>query len=79
MARPRCCQAGEYEAKLLRRCSAPVGISITEARSGRSLAFSERVEAIVGHKSLGDDVVRYGRYGALHADGRPYSIDTPAF
>jgi PAS domain S-box-containing protein len=54
---------------------APVGISITEAPSGRSLALNDKAIEIIGHGELGEDASRYGLYGARHPDGRPYTTD----
>jgi PAS domain S-box-containing protein len=54
---------------------APVGISISEAPSGRSLILNDKAVEITGHTEMGHSVERYIAYGARHPDGRPYSVD----
>ncbi|WP_448207090.1 PAS domain S-box protein [Azospirillum sp. sgz302134] len=54
---------------------APVGISIAEAASGRSLVLNEKAVAMLGHRENGNDFRRYATYGAIHPDGRPYAVE----
>ncbi|HEX8401889.1 MAG TPA: PAS domain S-box protein [Allosphingosinicella sp.] len=54
---------------------APVGISIAEAPSGRSLALNTKAVEIIGSGDLGDDAGRYGLSGARHGDGRAYGLE----
>ncbi|MGH1590139.1 PAS domain-containing sensor histidine kinase [Methylobacterium phyllosphaerae] len=54
---------------------APVGISISEAPSGRSLILNDKAVEITGHRELGGSIARYAAYGARHPDGRPYTVE----
>ncbi|MFC7478643.1 PAS domain S-box protein [Dankookia sp. GCM10030260] len=54
---------------------APVGISITEAPSGRAVVLNDKAREILGHGELGEDATRYQAYGAVHPDGRPFAIE----
>jgi PAS domain S-box-containing protein len=53
--------------------AAPVGIVIAEAPSGRILMHNPRAETILGRPiSAAQNIEEYRRYGAYHADGRPF-------
>jgi PAS domain S-box-containing protein len=54
---------------------APIGISITEAPSGRILALSDKAKALLGRDDTGVAIKRYADYPALHPDGRAYAVD----
>ena len=64
----------ELERGLLRAIfeQAPVGISVAGATSEVPTLINIRAEAMLGHGAGGSGEARYGSYGALHADGRPY-------
>jgi PAS domain S-box-containing protein len=52
----------------------PGGVVVAEAPSGRIVLGNARMERILGHPVLeAPDVRGYRRYGAEHADGRPYA------
>jgi PAS domain S-box-containing protein len=52
----------------------PAGVYILEAPSGRVLHANRRAEEILGHPLLrAQNVADYGRYSALHPDGRRYA------
>ncbi|HZH28217.1 MAG TPA: PAS domain-containing protein [Azospirillaceae bacterium] len=63
----------EFLDTLIRR--APVGISITEAPSGRALSINDKAIELLGRGGLGDDMAPYRRSGALHPDGKPYAAE----
>jgi PAS domain S-box-containing protein len=54
---------------------APVGISITEAPSGRVVALSEKAKELLGRDDTGIAIERYADYPALHPDGRAYTTE----
>lgn len=54
----------------------PVGVSVTDARTGKSLFYNEEINRIVERPvSQRKDAEEYAQYGAVHADGRPYAVD----
>jgi PAS domain S-box-containing protein len=54
---------------------APVGISISEAPSGRIVALSEKAKELLGRDETGIAIERYADYPALHPDGRPFQLE----
>ncbi|HEV2604361.1 MAG TPA: PAS domain S-box protein [Microvirga sp.] len=53
---------------------APVGISVTEAATGRPVVLNDKAVELLGHAPHGDSVRRYENFGAVHPDGRPYAL-----
>ncbi|HJS84786.1 MAG TPA: PAS domain S-box protein, partial [Acetobacteraceae bacterium] len=52
----------------------PVGVALAEIPSGRRLYANPRAEELLGHGKIEvPDLAAYARYGAVHADGRPYA------
>lgn len=54
--------------------SAPVGLSLSEAPSGRSILINDEMRRIVGREIAGEDLSRYLRFEAVHPDGAPYAL-----
>lgn len=54
---------------------APIGISVTEAPSGRILALSDKAKDLLGRDDTGVAIERYADYPALHPGGRAYSLE----
>jgi PAS domain S-box-containing protein len=55
--------------------AAPVGLSISEAPSGRSLVVNAATRRMLGRDYGGDDLVRYEDGGGRRADGSAYAIE----
>ncbi len=54
----------------------PAALLLVEAPSGQLVYWNPRCEALLGHPMhRATSVAEYGRYGAEHADGRPYAAD----
>ncbi|GGM11002.1 PAS domain S-box protein [Pseudomonas asuensis] len=53
---------------------APLGISISEAGTGRSLMLNKQIQVQLGITPGGEDLHRYEHLGAIHPDGRPYTV-----
>ena len=54
---------------------APVGLSLAEAPSGRSLLLNEELREMTGRDLAGEDFGRFASAGAHHLDGRLYEVD----
>ncbi|AYN92799.1 PAS domain S-box protein [Pseudomonas sp. LTJR-52] len=54
---------------------APLGISISEAGTGRSLMLNKQIQNQLGITPGGESLHRYKHLGAVHPDGRPYAIE----
>ncbi len=52
---------------------APIGISITDAKSGSAMVLNDKGRELLGHADHGGNFDRYRGYGAVHADGRSYA------
>ena len=54
---------------------APVGISVVGHEPGGPNLINAKGEEILGHGLVARALARYERFGAVHADGRPYAPD----
>ena len=54
---------------------APVGLSLAEAPSGRSLLLNEELREMIGRDLSSEDFGRFAGAGAHHPDGRPYEVE----
>ncbi|WP_373997558.1 PAS domain S-box protein [Bdellovibrio bacteriovorus] len=55
---------------------APMGISFIEAPAGKMILMNNQARTILGHESrVQDGYHQYGRMGAIHKDGSPYSAE----
>jgi PAS domain S-box-containing protein len=52
---------------------APLGISISEAGTGRSLMLNRQMQEQLEALPVGEDLKRYEKLGAVHSNGQPYA------
>jgi PAS domain S-box-containing protein len=56
--------------------SAPIGISVAQAPTGKAILYNEEAERILGHSLIDrKDETGYANYGAIHPGGKPYTIE----
>ncbi|TWI57654.1 PAS domain S-box-containing protein [Pseudomonas duriflava] len=68
---------GEFERELLSSVleQAPLGISIIEADTGQTLMINRHLQDLLTLSLTREDLSRYQRLGAVHADGSAYTVE----